>query len=126
MSADMTQEREAMEAVLERYGRVDKGKGGQAVYNVHPCEVLQKMQEDETAIIDFALSRHARALQPITVEGLVEMGFEKSTDWIGTHTYPSILGLKRSGCEFYYGKEKVFPRPLTLGDLDWLIERLSR
>ena len=65
-----TQEREAM----ERLFRIENGETEIAVYLQTQFRSTIAALKDRNTVLQAALSRHARSLQPITVEGLVAMG----------------------------------------------------
>jgi hypothetical protein len=114
-----TQEREAME-------RLEDNLKGRDVYTC-PTE----LHVDNGIVAQAALSRHARSLQPITVEGLVAMGFEEfhpncfSNDIV--MFWPNYVHENERWRIMKTGRS--IPKeaaPQTMLDVDQLIERLSR
>jgi hypothetical protein len=118
----MTQEREAM----ERLARAIEEEDSIATW------WLRDVVEQIKAPMD---ARHARALQPITVEGLVEMGatvgekMSHQTKYLlkGIRIFVSVHG----DMEWYYAEPyqshllQVCPAPENMLHVDELIERVG-
>ena len=119
----MTQEREAMERLAAKQHETEYEYG---------C--------DCAIVAEAALSRHARSLQPITVEGLVGMGFYKEPIEDTKNAYAHPCGLHFDARKKHQSMHILVrrpdphdnwidyanPQPQTMLDVDNLIERLSR
>lgn len=124
-----TQEREAM----ERLAAHDNHTHQHPSPYLKPCGTRmvhdrEKKLMDERTIIDFALSRHARSRQPITVEGLVAMGFTRGRYGL-FHEATGLCCYESHGeiGNWLIGNIPIEPlNPESMFDLDNLIERLSR
>lgn len=131
----MTQEREAMERLEAEIGKLHDSAALVAIQS--GSELKRTLFEGEVAAFKMALheiqkykqARHARSLQPITVEGLVAMGAIKQTrgGYLIRATCLSFWHYEDTGrFEFYVCSKPAVPQPQFLGDVDNLIERLSR
>jgi len=101
---------------------------------------LQEFIGDQELALAAALSRHARSKEPITVEGLVAMGFYKEPIEDTKNAYAHPCGLHFDARKNHQSMHILVrrpdphdnwidyanPQPQTMLDVDNLIERLSR
>lgn len=118
---DMTQEREAMERLLQR----EKGASGEDVYGLSgAAKVMNAEFADRNAIIESVLSRHARSKEPITVEGLKECGF-CSTYYLGQWQRDNVIvQWLAMGCmRVDIDGHPCHPQPTNMAQIDDLLSR---